>query len=193
MWKLRGPIGKLHYAVVYIRETPQRRQEFAAGGTDCDPTTLVPKPDNATRWNSAFIMIVRALLLRQHIDYFCYHHRSIKENDDGLKIEQMLTPEDWLILTQLAEGLKVFHTATIALEGHAKDAKLGAMWECVAVLEVLSNNLIRLQDEYPLSTTFKTTDLMQGEGAFHMGCRSWGCGCAPPSQSIPESSYSLPL
>ena len=72
-------------------------------------------------------MIVRALLLRQHINYFCYHHRSIKENDNGLKIEQMLTPEDWLILTQLAEGLKVFHTATIALEGHAKDAKFGAM------------------------------------------------------------------
>lgn len=95
-------------------------------------------------------MIVRALLLRQHIDYFCYHHRSIKENDDGLHIEQMLTPDDWLILTQLAEGLKVFHTATIALEGQAKDAKFGAMWECVPVLEVLSNNLIRLQDEYPL-------------------------------------------
>jgi hypothetical protein len=56
------------------------------------------------RWNSAFIMIVCALLLRQHIDYFCYHHRSIKENDNGLKIEQMLTPEDWLILTQLAEA-----------------------------------------------------------------------------------------
>jgi hypothetical protein len=72
MWKLRGPIGKLHYAVVYIRKTPQRRQEFAAGGPDCDSTTLVPKRDNTTRWNSAFIMIVRALFLRQQIDYFCY-------------------------------------------------------------------------------------------------------------------------
>ncbi len=168
MWKLRGPIEKLHYAVVYIRKTPQRRQEFAAGGTDCDPTTLVPKQDNATRWNSAFIMIVRALLLRQHINYFCYHHRSIKENDNGLKIEQMLTPEDWLILTQLAEGLNVFHTATITLEGHAKDAKFGAMWECVPVLEVLSNNLIRLQDEYLLSTTFKTTDLTGSDAPDHV-------------------------
>lgn len=38
MWKLRGAVGRLHYPVVYIRKTPQRRQEFAAGGTDCDPT-----------------------------------------------------------------------------------------------------------------------------------------------------------
>jgi hypothetical protein len=53
----------------------------------------------------------------------------------------------------------VFHTATITLEGHAKDTRFGAMWECIPVLEVLSNNLIRLQDEYPLFTTFKTTDL----------------------------------
>lgn len=33
------------------------------------------------------------------------------------------------------------------------------MWECVPVLEVLSNNLIYLQDEYPLSTTFKATEI----------------------------------
>lgn len=159
MWKLCGPIGKLHYTVVYIRKTPQRRQEFAAGGPDCDSTTLVPKQDNTTRWNSAFLMIVRALSLRQQIDYFSFQNRSIRDNDGGLKPEQILTPEDWLILTQLAEGLQVFHTATVALEGYAKDAKFGAMWECIPVLEVLSNNLIRLQVEYPLSTTFKTTDI----------------------------------
>jgi hypothetical protein len=80
-------------------------------------------------------------------------------NDDGLKLEQLLTPEDWSILSQLADGLKIFHTATIALEGYAKNAKFGAMWECVPVLEILSNNLIRLQDEYPLLTTFQSTDI----------------------------------
>jgi hypothetical protein len=159
IWKLRGPIGKLHYAVIYIRKTPQRRQEFAAGGPDCDSTKLVPRQDNATRWNSTFLMIMRALSLRQHIDYFCYHNRSIKDHDDGLTPEQILTPEDWLILTQLADGLKVFHTATITLEGYAKEAKFGAMWECIPVLEILSNNLIRLQNEYPLPTTFNSIEI----------------------------------
>jgi hypothetical protein len=168
LWKLCGPIGKLHYTVVYIRKTPQRRQEFQAGGTDCDPTTLIPVRDNSTRWNSAYLMIIRALSLRSQIDYFCFHHRSITEKDDGLREEQSLNPEDWLILGQLAEGLKVFHTATIALEGHAKDARFGAMWECVPVLEILSNKLIRLQDEYPLSTTFKTTDLTGSSASDHV-------------------------
>jgi hypothetical protein len=62
----------------------------------------------------------------------------------------------------------VFHTATIALEGHVKDARFGAMWECVPVLEILSNKLIRLQDEYPLSTTFKTTDLTGSSASDHV-------------------------
>lgn len=83
----------------------------------------------------------------------------MKENNNGLKIEQMLMSEDWLILTQLAESLKVFYTATIALEGHVKNVKFDAMWKCVSVLEVLSNNLICLQIKYPLSMTFKMTDL----------------------------------
>lgn len=145
LWKLCGHIGKLHYIVVYIRKTPQRRQEFQAGGVDCDSTTLVPVRDNTTRWNSAYLMILRALVLSSQIDYYCFQNSAEKKRDDGLKPEQILTPEDWLFLTQLADGLMVFHTATITLEGHAKDAKFGAMWECVPVLEVLSNALIKLQ------------------------------------------------
>lgn len=50
--KLRRPIGKLHYVVVYICKTPQRRQELAKGGAECDSATLVLKQDDATRWNS---------------------------------------------------------------------------------------------------------------------------------------------
>ena len=27
-WRVKGPIGKLHNVIIYIRNTPQRRQEF---------------------------------------------------------------------------------------------------------------------------------------------------------------------
>jgi hypothetical protein len=53
----------------------------------------------------------------------------------------------------------VFHTVTIVLKGHAKGAQFGVMWECIPVLKVLSNNLICLQEEYPLSTMFKATEI----------------------------------
>lgn len=29
MWRARGPVGKLHNIIKYIRWTPQRREQFA--------------------------------------------------------------------------------------------------------------------------------------------------------------------
>lgn len=34
LWQICGPIGKLHYIVVYVLRTPQRRRAFKAGGED---------------------------------------------------------------------------------------------------------------------------------------------------------------
>jgi hypothetical protein len=54
LWQLCGPIGKLHYTVVFILRTPQRRQAFKRGSDECEATDLVPKRDNLTRWNSIY-------------------------------------------------------------------------------------------------------------------------------------------
>jgi hypothetical protein len=62
----------------------------------------------------------------------------------------------------------VFHTVTIVLEGHAKDVKFGKMWECVPVLKVLLNTLIKLQTEYPLLITFRITDLTNPDAPDHV-------------------------
>jgi hypothetical protein len=159
LWELRGPVGKLHYIVVYIRRTPQRRQAFAAGGEDCDPTKLVPTRDNGTRWNSSYRMIKRALKLRKQIDFYCFNARSIKAGDDGLLPTQLLAEEDWYILTQVADALYHFDYATTRLEGLGKKAEFGAMWEVIPMIEELQEQLILLQQQYPLSTTFKETEL----------------------------------
>jgi len=71
LWQICGPIGKLHYAVIFILRTPQRRHEFKRGGDACEATELVPKRDNSTRWNSIYEMIKRALKLRDQIKLFC--------------------------------------------------------------------------------------------------------------------------
>jgi hypothetical protein len=159
LWELRGPVGKLHYIVVYIRRTPQRRQAFAAGGEDCDPSKLVPTRDNDTRWNSSYRMIKRALKLRKQFDFYCFNARSIKPGDDGLLPAQLLIEEDWYILTQVADALYHFDYATTRLEGLGKKAEFGAMWEVIPMIEELQEQLILLQQQYPLSTTFKETEL----------------------------------
>ena len=42
------------------------------------------------------------------------------------------------------------------------------MWECVPVLKVLLNALIKLQTEYPLLITFRTTDLTDSDTPNHV-------------------------
>jgi hypothetical protein len=84
LWRKRGPVGKLHNIIVFICRTPQRRQKFkdqpdlqhlsAGGMSEFDHLNLIV--DNATRWNSLYLMIDRALKLRDRIERFCSDHQN---------------------------------------------------------------------------------------------------------------------
>jgi hypothetical protein len=165
LWELRGPIGKLHYIVVWILRTPQRRKQFARGDETYEAATLVPKRENATRWNSCFQMIKRAVVLRNQIDWFCMKNLRRNEKDIGLAVKQTLTDDDWYILIQMAAAMQCFEDATMALQGRAKDAQFGIMGECIPVIEDLQARLVELQLQYPLAETFESTELSQFESA----------------------------
>lgn len=154
LWQLCGPIGKLHYTVVFILRTPQRRQAFKKGSDECDATHLVPKRDNSTRWNSIFQMIKRALKLRAQINLFCSYTYKDDFND-----EIRLNEDDWYILTHLAAALVHFENATMALQGQAKNGEFGTMGECIPIIEALSLELTELQTRFPIDSTFESTEL----------------------------------
>ena len=77
-WRKRGPVGKLHNLVVYIQRTPQRRHAFEqilnSPDQQEDFNHLQLVADNATRWNSLYDMIIRALRLRDKIDKYIFEH-----------------------------------------------------------------------------------------------------------------------
>lgn len=160
LWELCGPIGKLHYIVAYIRRTPQRRQAFKKLQGEFDAPHLDLVCDNATRWNSAYRMIQRAFQLQDQIKLYCFQHtvhsNPPKQGDDGLIPAQILSQNDWLILTHLYRGLEYFHHATLRLEGAAKQAVFGSVWECVPIMELLLQSLTDLQEKYPNHQTFET-------------------------------------
>jgi hypothetical protein len=153
-WQLCGPIGKLHYTVVFILRTPQRRHAFKRGSDEHDATTLVPKRDNSTRWNSIYQMIKRALKLHAQINLFCSYTYKDDFND-----AMRLNDEDWYILVHLAAALLHFESATMALQSQATNAEFGAMAEAIPVIEALSNELTDLQLRFPLNTTFECTEI----------------------------------
>jgi len=102
LWRTRGPVRRLHNIIVFICRTPQRREEFAAikdiprEHSDYDHLSL--RSDNATRWNSLYLMIKRAIKLKSRIDLFCLEnheevHRTIakKTNVSPAKRENLLS------------------------------------------------------------------------------------------------------
>jgi hypothetical protein len=76
--------------------------------------------DNSTRWNSTYLSITRALLLKERINTFCYQHRDEVEKD-------RLNDDDWVQLGHIGHGLHAFYEVTLHLEGTATYGHHGAI------------------------------------------------------------------
>jgi hypothetical protein len=148
-WRKRGPIGKLHNVVVFIRRSPQRRETFmdlAEAGDEFSDLMLVQ--DNATRWNSAYLMIDRALKKRANVEKFI--ENSVYESDKNktVPVDDRLTNEDWLVLEETHIILKPFNAQTKRLQSRASDATHGAIWEAYPSCEYLLRHIIGKRQDY---------------------------------------------
>lgn len=105
-WRKKGPLGKLHNLIVYIRRSTQRIQRFR---TQTGGLNLIR--DNSTRWNSWFKMIDCALdpLRREAIDVFAARDKLEKD---------ALSETDWGYLQKIRDFLQYFEDATLSTEGH---------------------------------------------------------------------------
>lgn len=81
-WRAKGPIGKLHNMIKFIRSSPQRSEHFKRIAQEqdheeyrlCEESTaeLEVILNNETRWNSIYMMIERALRKRTDIRAFIF-------------------------------------------------------------------------------------------------------------------------
>lgn len=104
-WRQKGPLGKIHNISVFITLSTQRIETFKSisGG-------LSLSRDNATRWNSWFQMLLRALDLKEPIDNYVYKERKHLAEDQ-------LSEQEWTDLEKLIEFLEAYQHATLACEG----------------------------------------------------------------------------
>ena len=158
-WRQKGPIGKLHNIVKFIRRSSQRREEFLRTALNDKATFgeldhLMVISDNATRWNSAYHMIDRGLKLRNRIDIYCGHHQRpvraprAEDGDNGSVKDDTLTSDDWAILSEIASVLRIFMKATTCLEGRAKLGSHGAALEVLPTFYGIYNDMKRHRDRY---------------------------------------------
>lgn len=164
VWRKKGPIGKLHNIVTFIRRTPQRREQFRSmevSQFDLDNETvqnLMVVCDNDTRWNSACNMIERALHLRHRIDAFCaVNQRTTKRSRDDLNTRDddyrsvrhdTLTPGDWDTLKELYNLTKLFRDFIARMEGRATTGSYGALWEVLPAIELMVTEYRRFAAQY---------------------------------------------
>jgi hypothetical protein len=143
-WRSRGPIGKYHNVVVFIRASPQRRQAFKQSvctvvneanerGDPVDFTSeLTVILDNCTRWNSTYSAIERGLKLKRAIQLFLIDFQRELPND-------LLQEEDWDILKEVCDALAPFYYITKRLEGRAENGTHGVIWEALPMIDYLMN------------------------------------------------------
>lgn len=124
-WRKMGPVGKLHNIVTWIRGSPQRRQAFFEVQSDQELRFFVEDSqpplqtvrDNDTRWNSTLSMVERALRLKPAIDLFSARTQEERDLKKRLLKEDILTTEDWRVLTEIRDILQPFKELTLYFEG----------------------------------------------------------------------------
>jgi hypothetical protein len=102
-WRKLGPVGKLFNLVKLIHASNANTNSFKSI-TGCQMPLA-----NATRWNSWFIMIHRALTLRKGINEWAHSRKAAQED--------ILSHSEWKELLNYKNFLLPFWQATKAAEG----------------------------------------------------------------------------
>ncbi|KAG9516589.1 hypothetical protein KCV03_g9084, partial [Aureobasidium melanogenum] len=135
-WRKKGFYGKAHNFVVYVNRSPQRIQRFKAMQREVDDQVTFLYSlltDGGVRWNSAYAMFERLILLKDAVTLF----QSDELETGDLEQQDLITSEDWRDMTEFKELLEPFKEATMRTQGRAHDGTYGALWEWLTELELL--------------------------------------------------------
>ena len=172
-WRKKGPIGRLHNIVYWINRSPQRCERFeelqrvlVAPVEPSDKKEVYELiKDVETRWNSFYYSAERACYLRTAIDellieedtewrQYCARceqaNRPIKRRRPPI-LSDMLSTDDWAVITRYVQILKPLKDATVALEGHI-GGRFGAVWRVLPQYEKVLQHFESLIEQYPITT-----------------------------------------
>jgi hypothetical protein len=143
-WRAKGPMGKLHNIVVYIRRSPQRMEDFlhrqSQASLESAHALLQVTSDNATRWNSAYSMLDRGLKLKLYIDMYVSGCSDLQED--------ILSVSDWEFLRLMHTLLEPFQRHTKEMEGHGKDGKRAVLADAIPTLDMLRAHLLTTYEKH---------------------------------------------
>lgn len=154
-WRRKGPVGKLHNIVKFIRASPQRSEAFrqAAESQDLDDlhdsftlhaestAELELRQDNATRWNSTFLMIDRAWKKQRDIQAYILQLQLDPTTASRIDSRDVLDADDWRLLAEIRLILEPIYLMTMRAQGHTKGNGYGQLWEVMTGMEYILEQL----------------------------------------------------
>jgi hypothetical protein len=148
-WRRKGPVDKLHNLVTHIQKTPKRRRFFEMKqnvDADSDDDRIYGVIVNGgIRWNSSFDLIERAIKLRDAIELYQTHFRSLSDYD-RLSASDCLDAGDWSELERLLGVPLPLKGASLRLQ-EDNDTK-HALWEQLATFDSLLGEFEKLKERY---------------------------------------------
>lgn len=159
LWRDRGELGKLHNLVAHVCASGKRTDLFMALQADANIGIAEGKRwklllDGGIRWNSSYLMIRRALELREALDIYATKLRVSTEALDKETYEHdYLTPAEWDALELIKNQLEPLFFITKSLEGNAnlqdgaKKASHGALWEILPTFEFILSHFETLENQ----------------------------------------------
>jgi hypothetical protein len=149
LWRKKGPIGKLHNIVKWVRASPQRGEYFRKSiieAIDKGDTYLLYEAttfelqlilNNETRWNSTYLMLQRAITKQSQIQAFLAKNQQDPDHKQRIAKEDVLTFEDWRLLVELQEILDPLYRQTLRTQAWAEKGSHGTLWEIIGGVEYL--------------------------------------------------------
>jgi hypothetical protein len=110
-------ITKLHEIIKYIMAPGQRQDEFLSGSAELHIELLRPVRDQDTRWFSIYLMLARAIKLKDSIDLFVSRHLVPKYPGEKTLAEWVMSPDDWLYCNDVIAFMKPMYLLLKSLEG----------------------------------------------------------------------------
>jgi hypothetical protein len=151
-WRAKGPVGKLHNIVRFIRASPQRTEAFKAHAREqeeVDSYKLAEEStaeleviqNNATRWNSTYMMIERALVKQSELNSSIQELGLEADASKRVPTADVLTSDDWKVLREVSHILEPVYNMTMRTQGWGTSGGHGRLWEVMTGMEFVLEHL----------------------------------------------------
>ncbi|KAM6513179.1 hypothetical protein FALCPG4_18921 [Fusarium falciforme] len=151
-WRAKGPVGKLHNIVRFIRASPQRTEAFKAHAREQEEADIYKLAEestaeleviqnNATRWNSTYMMIERALIKQSELNSFIQELGLEADASRRVPTADILTSDDWKVLREASHILEPIYNMTMRTQGWGTSGGHGRLWEVMTGMEFILEHL----------------------------------------------------